>query len=731
MPDPSLLKDILDVQVTVAEAKAAGASFALMMLASEFELPAQWALDGFDRGRIYVGDLLAVDDELAAHGFPEAGAARRMARSALRQTPTPDRIEIGRRDPADASWSAALTAIRDAADVGNGASGSDFYAFAIEDRDDASVAAASAWAEGKFVRYFAQNESADVLASSPGNLLRALQDLKRRRTVYLWHDASAASGLGPAKIRTSAAGPWDVSSVLGGYLNPEVDGTETPILLEGAPAIELGTEAGPFNFAGIHQISTLTVTPDAGNTVGFHFDALAPLTAVSVNLAADNIALKAAFDGAPAYTAIGALAIVGSDLVFTASDYAAHAFTDDSSGGTADVAQVLTQAAVSHAAWHLDLEVPNGAAPVVVTFGPTVFADDAAATAAEVGAAVRAAVGASKILAGDAGALGLGAAGRFAMATPKAGSGQTFEVVNTSTAALLTELGIASGVNSGSGDMADSSAMTPAEVAAWIQGAPVPGATAIAVGVGKWTNYVEIEGDSLGEFATLRVRGAAVNDVLGFPRELVRGVGTDEDYAEVAWAAGRVGGAKLDLPRPQGLVTLDDFRPFDDGRMKADALKPGQRSNVRAQGGNTLELRTAKRKPGEFHFGKAPSGHFVDTLIAADWLTLRILESIKDGLDAVAELGQQIDFSNDGARAFFLERIGDVFDRAVASGILAGADMTPPDPAIGKRTGLVVPTLEELPEDGPTLDRFWSGIEFVQQGGRALHGAIVRGTVLP
>lgn len=632
MPDPSLLKDIIDVQVTVAEAKAAGASFALIMLASEFDLPEQWALDGFDRGRLYVGDLLSVDAELASHGFPEAGAARRMARSALRQTPTPDRIEIGRRDAADASWAAALTAIRAAPDIGGGASGSDFYAFAVDARDDVSVAAISAWAEQRFVRYFAQSETAAVLAASPGNVLRALQDLKRRRTVYLWHDPSAASALGPAKIRTSAAGPWDVSGVLGGFLNPEVDGTETPIQLDGAPAKVVGS-----------------TTEDFAITAG----------------------------------------------------------------------------------WHLDLEVPNGGAPVVVTLTAPMFDNIATAKAAEVGAAVVAAIGASKIKAGDAAALGLGAAGKFALATPKAGSGQSFEVLATSTADLLTALGIAAGVQSGSGDMADATAMTPAEVAAWIQGEPLPAATAVAVGVGKWTNYVEITGDALGEFATLRVRGAAVNDVLGFPRELVRGVGTDEDYAEVAWAAGRVGGAKLDLPRPQGLITLDNFRPFDDGRMKADALSVGQRSNVRAQGGNTLELRTAKRLPGEFHFGKAPSGHFVDSLIGADWLTLRILESIKGGLDAVAEIGQQVDFSDAGARAFLLERIGDVLDRAVASGILAAADMTPPDLSIGKRTGLILPKLDELPEDGPTLDRFWSGIEFVQQGGRALQGAIVRGTVLP
>ena len=78
------------------------------------------------------------DDELEDEGFAEDGAVRRMVRAALRQTPTPDRIVVGRRDPTDASWTAALDAIR--------TSSSDWYAFTIEDRDATSIAAAATWA---------------------------------------------------------------------------------------------------------------------------------------------------------------------------------------------------------------------------------------------------------------------------------------------------------------------------------------------------------------------------------------------------------------------------------------------------------------------------------------------------------------------------------------------------------------------------------------------------------
>lgn len=624
MPDPQLLQDIVDVQVSVADATPAGASFSIMMVASAFAVPAQWVLDGNDRTRTYIGDLDAVDAELEDHGFAASGAVRRMARAALRQTPTPDRVIIGRRDAADASWTAALTAIR--------TSSSAWYAFTIEDRDEASIVAASTWAETKFVRFFCMSSDTDVLTATAGNVLLGLQDLVRRRTVFLWHDADAASDLGPAVIRTAAAGPWDVSAVLGGYLNPEIDGTETSVLLSGAVGSALG-KAGPYNLTN---------------------------------------------------------------------------------------------------AWHLDLSI-GGVAQPIVTFLTAQFVDIAAATAAEIGAVIVAAIGASKIRAGDAATLGLGDAGKLAISTVKAGTGQNFAILIGSTAGLITELAgtMTVATKTGTGDMADATAMTPAEVAAWLDGEPVAGANVAAVTSGKYLDYVEIETDATGEYATARVRGALVNDVLGFPRELTKGIGTDEDYADVCWAAGRVGGVKLDSPRPQGLVTLDNFRPFDDARMKADDLTVGQRTNVRAQGGNTFELRTASRQPGEFHFGIAPSGHFVDTLIGADWITLRLVEAIKSGLDDVADDGGQIDFSDAGARTFLLERIGGVFDRAVANGILEDADMTPPNPAVGKRTGLTLPTLAELPAGGATLNRFWSGISFVQQGGRALHGAIIRGTILP
>lgn len=99
--------------------------------------------------------------------------------------------------------------------------------------------------------------------------------------------------------------------------------------------------------AGTSQVSELTVTPSATDTVGFHFDSLPALTVTSVDLATDNAALRDLFNGNAQYAAIGSAAVDAGKIVVTFSDDQAHTFTDDSSGGTADVASADTTDAVA------------------------------------------------------------------------------------------------------------------------------------------------------------------------------------------------------------------------------------------------------------------------------------------------------------------------------------------------------------------------------------------------
>lgn len=99
--------------------------------------------------------------------------------------------------------------------------------------------------------------------------------------------------------------------------------------------------------AGTAQVSELTVTPDAGQTVGFHFDLLPALTVTSVDLATDNAALRDLFNGNAQYAAKGLASVADGKIIIDWSDTATHTFTDDSSGGAADVAHAVTTAAVA------------------------------------------------------------------------------------------------------------------------------------------------------------------------------------------------------------------------------------------------------------------------------------------------------------------------------------------------------------------------------------------------
>lgn len=111
-------------------------------------------------------------------------------------------------------------------------------------------------------------------------------------------------------------------------------------------AVVTGVHAGKsmVSNGGTQATDTLTVTPSATDTVGFHFDSLPALTVTSVNLATDNAALAAKFNSDAQYQAKGSAVVSAGKIVITWSDYLDHTFADDSSGGTADVATVKTAA---------------------------------------------------------------------------------------------------------------------------------------------------------------------------------------------------------------------------------------------------------------------------------------------------------------------------------------------------------------------------------------------------
>jgi hypothetical protein len=102
--------------------------------------------------------------------------------------------------------------------------------------------------------------------------------------------------------------------------------------------------------AGTSQVNDLVVTASATDTVGFHFTeggvVLPSLTVVSVSAAADRLALVDKLNNSDAYgDRMAQLASVVSSKIHIVWQAGLTAtFTDDSSGGTADVAEGLTTA---------------------------------------------------------------------------------------------------------------------------------------------------------------------------------------------------------------------------------------------------------------------------------------------------------------------------------------------------------------------------------------------------
>lgn len=115
-----------------------------------------------------------------------------------------------------------------------------------------------------------------------------------------------------------------------------------------------GSNAGYFDVVdgstpGTSQVSTLTLTTTATDTVAFNYDGLPDLTIASASgtEATDAATLYALWISNAAYAALGEIVDNGDGtLTITFNDTAVHAFTDNS-GGTSSIAQTIDTAAVA------------------------------------------------------------------------------------------------------------------------------------------------------------------------------------------------------------------------------------------------------------------------------------------------------------------------------------------------------------------------------------------------
>src|SRR5690606_20038533 len=101
--------------------------------------------------------------------------------------------------------------------------------------------------------------------------------------------------------------------------------------------------------------------------------------------------------------------------------------------------------------------------------------------------------------------------GALELSTDKKGTGASITIENTSTADLLTEIGMVVGTDSGTGDCADIEAVTATELVIVIN-TDTTGLVASDV-----DGFVLLTADSVGTSSRIQVSGGAANDALDFP----------------------------------------------------------------------------------------------------------------------------------------------------------------------------------------------------------------------
>lgn len=173
----SQLDSIVQINISVQNTSVTRQSFGIPGIMAEFAVD-KTTVD-FTRAREY-----ASTTEMVADGWVDADAVLKAAAAIFRQNPNVPKIIVGRKDTADASWGAALTAIAEENDT--------WYRFIILPVTTATpnteYLAAAAWAETQKKRLFIQTlESGTLSGASTTDLAYLIEALGYDRTVVLYH----------------------------------------------------------------------------------------------------------------------------------------------------------------------------------------------------------------------------------------------------------------------------------------------------------------------------------------------------------------------------------------------------------------------------------------------------------------------------------------------------------------------------------------------------------------
>lgn len=173
--------------------------------------------------------------------MPSVSAAIAWATAVFSQSPSIPRLMIGRRDAADATWTATMDAIEAANPAG-------WYAHNVESRTEADILLVAAWTESRRKIFGAQTSDAAVLAGTAGNVMLDLQTAQYNRTFASYHGTNGEYLDGAILGRGLAMDP-DQPNGKGVFAYKQVAGIATADSITEAQAAAIRTASG--NYYGL------------------------------------------------------------------------------------------------------------------------------------------------------------------------------------------------------------------------------------------------------------------------------------------------------------------------------------------------------------------------------------------------------------------------------------------------------------------------------------------------
>lgn len=524
MPDPDTLSHIVRHTLTI---QAAGASLNGNLIAQI--TPTLPHTHFLERDRLFEGSPGQILSQLRDLGFSTTEEGYLMAQAVLSNQPATRQLYVGRREAGE-----SLTDSMNAIKASYGGDPLPWYAFACPVRDNASIIELSNWGDNEFVVFWALSKDPTVLTNTPGNIFDQLKALNRPRTIIGWSDPIrvAKPAVVSTTLETFALAPYLVGAVYTDHnLAVSVNGGPLQNISFPATRAELTASAETYNFANLEQLDIrYNQSTDTTSTV---FEGVAPSMVSGApetyNFSGAPLTMTIEVDGVSAL-----ITFVGADFAVPSAGLASEVVLRINTDFGSAIASVVNISGKDYVQLDSSINGLNGSIKVTEGTGANAilkFSTSELKGTGNVGdlSAVRAneVAALSQIEAGQEAVWSVVAGPAPKVTSTRFGTTSEIEILGTSSANVLTELGFVVGVTNGSGFAKNADAAKADEVEA-VVAAFADLTTDDSTGRVIFTT-VALTSDASIQFSDT----SSALDALGLNDSLVTGSGTDEDYAEL------------------------------------------------------------------------------------------------------------------------------------------------------------------------------------------------------